>query len=199
MKYNVVPESFDCICKIFGDDIVKHMCDHITFDPSMCNMKSLTNNNMTITSGFKDNRLHGALLNVGISEGIAEWEVNVDKTTCCDFGLGIFEKVDAPSWTANDKNAITFCRSGTIYVRGSKSIFSSYEDAWEPKSTSNGIVTLRLDMTKGELSMKMNDIDKGILADGLCGKIWWPYFFMHDHDCSGCENAGFTLKSFKYI
>eukprot|EP01029_Cantina_marsupialis_P001568 TRINITY_DN1134_c1_g1_i6.p1 TRINITY_DN1134_c1_g1~~TRINITY_DN1134_c1_g1_i6.p1 ORF type:complete len:197 (-),score=38.89 TRINITY_DN1134_c1_g1_i6:285-875(-) len=196
MKYNVVPESFDCICKIFGDDIVKHMCDHITFDPSMCNMKSLTNNNMTITSGFKDDKPHGALLNVGISEGIAEWEVNVDKTTCCDFGLGIFEKLDAPSWDYDDKNAITVSRSGSKYVRGS---CSSYNDKWETKSTSNGIVTLRLDMTKGELSMKKNGVDKGILADGLSGKIWSPYFFVYDHSCSGCENAGFTLKSFKYI
>eukprot|EP01029_Cantina_marsupialis_P020847 TRINITY_DN4928_c0_g2_i2.p1 TRINITY_DN4928_c0_g2~~TRINITY_DN4928_c0_g2_i2.p1 ORF type:complete len:355 (-),score=91.12 TRINITY_DN4928_c0_g2_i2:46-963(-) len=144
---------FQFMCHVFGTT-VEHMHDHVCpvcFDVSNSNVKVITNNGMTIKGTHRDDQWHGALLNLGIYDGIAEWEVNIDSiNNLAEMGIGIFEKDDAlPDWSCNNRKTIRVRGfNGSKYIRGT---VSAYCQQLKRGYNTNQVLTMRLDMTKGAL------------------------------------------------
>eukprot|EP01029_Cantina_marsupialis_P015742 TRINITY_DN3462_c0_g1_i2.p1 TRINITY_DN3462_c0_g1~~TRINITY_DN3462_c0_g1_i2.p1 ORF type:complete len:418 (+),score=116.23 TRINITY_DN3462_c0_g1_i2:182-1435(+) len=175
-------------------DLINVMCIILFYT----NPLKFINNNMSLESGFKDNNWRGALMNVGINEGIAEWEFNVGpipQDNLHHVSFGIMEKTSSPitSWFPANSNVICVKGNGYKRIRGPG---SQYENG-RLQSGSTPTIVLRLDMTKGELCMKVDGVDRGVITSGLSGSTWCPWFTVAD--CSGQNTVRFTLKDFKRL
>eukprot|EP01029_Cantina_marsupialis_P020840 TRINITY_DN4928_c0_g1_i1.p1 TRINITY_DN4928_c0_g1~~TRINITY_DN4928_c0_g1_i1.p1 ORF type:complete len:654 (-),score=199.73 TRINITY_DN4928_c0_g1_i1:210-2171(-) len=189
----VSEEVFTIMRILLGEEAYGRMYGHVTFDPSNNNVKTLSNNNMTIGGNFKDNEWHGALMNINISNGqIAEWEIKIDSTDeYSNIGLGIYSTSSPSKWYVGGSDFIGVdCSNGYKYIKRSGSQYAS-------KLNAKDVVRLQLDMIKCELSLHINNVDKGVLASGLKENKWWPCCVVfnrretYGHACS--------LKSFRFI
>eukprot|EP01029_Cantina_marsupialis_P023300 TRINITY_DN5784_c0_g1_i1.p1 TRINITY_DN5784_c0_g1~~TRINITY_DN5784_c0_g1_i1.p1 ORF type:complete len:116 (-),score=35.09 TRINITY_DN5784_c0_g1_i1:535-882(-) len=96
---NVASKVFNVMCERLGNEAVDKMYDSVYFDPLNNNVIIMANDNMTIGGNCGDGDWHGALLNIGITEGIAQWEMYIDKTCqLVDIGIGICNECPSSKW-----------------------------------------------------------------------------------------------------
>eukprot|EP01029_Cantina_marsupialis_P007732 TRINITY_DN1876_c0_g1_i1.p1 TRINITY_DN1876_c0_g1~~TRINITY_DN1876_c0_g1_i1.p1 ORF type:complete len:187 (-),score=34.92 TRINITY_DN1876_c0_g1_i1:6-566(-) len=173
------------------------MGELVTFDPFTNNVVDLSNNDKSLGGNFNDSTWRGALMAVGITdEEIAEWEIHIDAEV--KIGVGISAEYSRPEYSIGSAHIIGLSgRSGTRYLRGIERRFDS-------RLRMNDTVKLRLDMTKGELSIHVNHIYKGVLASNLKGRTWWPYCGFSNLNpysgvLGGATEYACSLKSFKFV
>eukprot|EP01029_Cantina_marsupialis_P009287 TRINITY_DN216_c1_g1_i1.p1 TRINITY_DN216_c1_g1~~TRINITY_DN216_c1_g1_i1.p1 ORF type:complete len:162 (+),score=50.56 TRINITY_DN216_c1_g1_i1:28-486(+) len=148
---------------------------------------------MTIGGNFKDDDWHGALMNINISDGqIAEWEIKIDSTDHLSYiGLGMTNTSSPSKWNLSAPHFIgVYGENGNKFIKGSGELYAS-------KLHENDVVRFKLDMIKGELSLYINNIDKGILASDFEEKQWWPYCAFFNY--GGSNGYACSLKSFQFI